>query len=132
LNESAYTRVLSVRPSLRVASDGFLVRETVAEYKQNLSARAIEVARHIELPGDLLESEKSMEIKLSGGGLLIFDEYGRLKYHVYQRLFGERQVERIQVLWELGLLSRSEYAGPALFASLHAARAEDLLVKEGW
>ena len=34
LRDGAYTEVLSVRPSTRIGIDGFVVRETVAQYYQ--------------------------------------------------------------------------------------------------
>ncbi len=40
LNEEAHTRVLSVRPCLRIARDGFVLHETVVEYHQELKVFA--------------------------------------------------------------------------------------------
>lgn len=123
LNASAYTKVLSVRPSLRIGSDGFVVRETIAEYQQTLFALLGECpeAFRERLPRDL---PKDRTLPLQGGGLLIFDEYGRLKHHVYQRVFGDRQVARIAMLWERNLMDRDLHAERLSLRGLHAARRE--------
>jgi hypothetical protein len=117
LTDDAYTRVLSVRPCLRVAPDGFTLRETVAEYKQRLNVAARSLPAPIEAPPGMPDD---FEVILHGGGTLIFDEYGRLKYHIYQRLFSERQTERLAALWASGDLTSG---GRANLARLHAGRA---------
>lgn len=101
LYENAYTRVLSVRPCLRIGPDGFALRETVAEFMQILNLQAFELKRlQIAVPEDMPKDE---EITLYGGGTLIFDEYGRLKYHVSNRLNNrERQTRRLEYLWQFG------------------------------
>src|SRR5581483_4842578 len=43
LFEDAYSHVLSVRPCMRVAPDGFVLRETVAEYMQMITLAASEL-----------------------------------------------------------------------------------------
>ncbi|MCC6551859.1 MAG: hypothetical protein IT372_02405 [Polyangiaceae bacterium] len=120
LSNEAYTHVISVRPSLRSTTDGFAVRETIAEYKQTLSLRARDARGELRRPPDM---QDSTPLTLSGGGLLIFDEYGRLKYHVYQRLWGERQSERLEVLWRRGLIDGAGRLAPRpTIASIHAER----------
>ena len=102
IRADAYTHVTSVRPSLRVVEDGFVVRETVADYSQKLDIVARDLSRYqVARPPGMPDD---MHLRLTGGGVLIFDEYGRLKYHVYQRLFGRRQSERLEKLWTLGVL----------------------------
>lgn len=76
----AYTKVISVRPCTRLSSDGFILHETVAEYIQLASLSAGELTEKIRRP--LPESTSEEEpVRLYGGGTLIFDEYGKLKYH---------------------------------------------------
>jgi len=123
LYEQAYTRVLSVRPCLRIGPDGFALRETVAEYMQIIDLKASEVKkRKIEVPDDMSPDE---EIRLSGGGALIFDEYGKLKYHVNNPLDSKlRQSRRIEYLWRYGFFkNKSAFRD---FASLHRQRANAL------
>ena len=43
LAENAYTRVQSVRPCMRITPDGFVLRETVAEYVQYITIQACEL-----------------------------------------------------------------------------------------
>lgn len=119
LNEDAYSRVLSVRPCLRIGPDGFALRETVAEYLQQIKLSAAELKNlKIGVPDDMA---KDLEITLFGGGALIFDEYGRLKFHVRTRVNdAERQTQRLKYLWDYGFIKN----GPAAFrfSSLHRQR----------
>jgi hypothetical protein len=70
------------------------------------------------MPGD-------MEVPIYGGGTLLFDDYGRLKYYIHNGLDpAKRQSERIAELWRRGEpLDRSGlYAN---FAAAHRLRAAD-------
>lgn len=119
LNEDAYSRVLSVRPCLRIGPDGFALRETVAEYLQQIKLSASELkSLKVKVPEGM---PRDLEVTLYGGGALIFDEYGRLKFHVRNRVNDdERQTQRLKYLWEFGFLK----SGPAAFrfSSLHRQR----------
>ena len=135
----AYTRVLTVRPCLRIApDDGFPLRETVAECMQQLELEARELARlRIRKPAGMPDDTK---VKLQGGITLIFDEYGRLKFAVSNQLYDEkdpevrrRQSRRLQHLWDYGQFRK----GASLtrrFSSLHRLRATGSLrvVEESW
>ena len=178
----AYAKVLSVRPCLRTGLDGFVLRETVAEYYQvaRLTPRELEVKK-ITLPREFLAELDSLKAEreakraarlasaaaangsddeadaqeddgdsvdaavdedefvtaIYGGGVLIFDEYGRLKYHVHNRIFGSRQKERLRYLWEAGLLTaeiESARYRAARLSTLHRMRAIDArrFPAEGW
>lgn len=119
LNEDAYSRVLSVRPCLRIGPDGFALRETVAEYLQQIKLEASELkSLKVKVPEGM---PKDLEVTLYGGGALIFNEYGRLKFHVRNKVNDpERQTQRLKYLWEYGFLK----SGPAAFrfSSLHRQR----------
>jgi hypothetical protein len=73
-----------------------------------------------------------------GGGVLIFDEYGRLKYHVHNDVFhAKRQARRLQYLWETGQLEpglRQARLRAARLSTLHRLRALDArrVPAEGW
>jgi hypothetical protein len=160
LSPDAYTRVLSVRPCVRVGPDGFILRETVAEYYQVARLTPEELKnKRIEAPRELVRylkrltaeraakrdarlaaepepetdripagADESVLPALYGGGVLIFDEYGRLRYHIHNDVFGQRQAGRIAYLWNAGLL-RVE-AGSARYlvarlSTLHRLRAMD-------
>lgn len=154
LRQGAYTEVLSVQPSLRVGVDGFVVRETVvqyyqvarltpeemkeqrvrapAEYLKSLAAKLKERTRAIDDADD--DKEEPADVKdieadttpLYGGGVLIFDEYGRVKYWVPNDVFGSDQKERLAYLWEEGLLEPgrgSTRLRATRLSSLHRLRA---------
>ena len=117
----AYTKVLSVRPCRRVGEDGFMLHETVAEYYQVARLTEAEYRkRNIILPEEYVSALRSQKQRTAnrrrilagaaedaepeesdegigamtavyGGGVLVFDEFGRLKYHVHNDVFGSRQ-----------------------------------------
>lgn len=100
LYEEAYTWVTSVRPCIRVAPDGFVLKETVSEYRQALDLEA----GHLKgvYPG--MRKPEGMPdatpVRLNGGGVLVFDEFGCLKFHIYSRINNPaRQNSRLDYLW---------------------------------
>jgi hypothetical protein len=122
VHKDAYTRVQSVRPCLRIGPDGFTLRETVAEYVQTLTLRASEL-QTLETPVGIPDGMRlEREVTLYGGGALVFDEYGRLKYHARNPILSPRQTPRLKYLWEYGYFTRDAYTENA-FARLHLQRA---------
>ena len=169
LRAGAYTEVLSVRPCLRVGEDGFVLRETVAEYYQVARLTPEELRQHkIKLPAgwvvEMKKARKAIQSRrakamgkmlsennqdadddsdefvtpLYGGGTIIFDEYGRLKYHIHNDIFGSRQEQRLAYLYEAGLLKSSQSGDARLSAArlstVHRLRALDArrFPREGW
>jgi len=139
LHDAAYTRVLSVRPCVRLApEDGFALRETVAEVLQQLSVRAGELARHgIEKPDGMPDATPLM---LLGGVTLVFDEYGQVKYAIGDGVYDParpgvqaRQGQRLASLWEHGYF-RPGAANARRFAAVHRNRSvgATTLAKERW
>jgi hypothetical protein len=124
LDREAFTRVNWVRPALRIAPDGFALRETVAEYTQQLDVAASELARlGIDKPEEM---PNDLPVSLFGGGTLVFDEYGRLKFHVCNRIGNAtKQTERLQWLWVHGHFDRGRSRRLHL-ATLHRQRATSL------
>jgi len=156
LRDGAYTQVLSVRPCVRTGRDGFVVRETVAEFYQvarltpdELVAVGVKAPRAylLELTkaararasaaeedpaaanggqGEAVEDLEGDTTPLYGGAVLIFDEYGRVKYWIHNDVFGRRQRKRLAYLWEQGLLQPGR-GGARLratpFATTHRLRA---------
>jgi hypothetical protein len=120
IDPSAFTRVSSVRPCLRIGpEDGLPVRETVAECIQYLSVPAGELSAYgLKRPKGMPDDEN---VVLEGGSTLILDEYGMLKYELFNGLFEGAQ-ERIDYLFEQGY-----YDPGASFAvrlsNLHRRRA---------
>jgi len=126
LDESAYTRVISVRPCRRMGPDGFTLRETVAEYIQMITLRAEELQQFdppINIPDGMPNDQ---EVTLYGGGALIFDEYGRIKYHVNNRIRNvPRQGPRLEYLWQFGYFD-DKAETENVFARMHLQRALNL------
>ena len=133
LVDGVFTHVNSVRPCLRVGpDDGFFLRETVAEYEQQVKLLASELGQFRD---GVVKNRKGVrkpdgmpaetEVILQGGRTLIFDEYGRLKYHVNNRLDDvEKQTERLQHLWDYGEFSKGKTIRRK-FSSIHRLRALD-------
>lgn len=172
LREEAYTRVLSVRPCVRVGIDGFTLRETVAEYYQvasltldELRSFGIRVPRGLALllkgdsreeagdGGEEVNGQDAGEsadgddgagaktIEIQGGGALIFDEYGRLKYLVSNDVLdATRQSKRLADLFRFGYFRAPQRRGGALttggpaFSTTHQLRSLDKtrMPGEGW
>jgi hypothetical protein len=133
LCEEAFTRVASVRPSMRVARDGFVLRETVAEYIQILDLKARDLVT-LQLPADGKQKPRSAgirapkgleewrHIRMYGGGVLIFDEYGRLKHHIHNSVLNKKnQNRRLQYLFDAGLLTKPRTGPNRSFAVTHTA-----------
>jgi hypothetical protein len=124
LCDEAYTEVAAVRPCLRVDQDGFTLRETVADYVQILMVRADELCT-IEIPGrrERIEQPEGLadwkQVRLLGGGALIFDEFGRLKYHIRNAVLNPvKQSGRLRHLFAAGFFDRQDGVATS-FEALH-------------
>jgi hypothetical protein len=123
LDENAYTKVQSVRPCLRISPDGFALRETVAEYVQYSTVRASELQQLPTPIGKPKGMPPDKEVTLYGGGTLIFDEYGRLKYHIRNRIFDQhKQTERLDYLWKFGYFTHEDFS-QNFFSRMHLRRS---------
>jgi hypothetical protein len=116
VDENAYTKVEAVWPCYRVGPDGFFLRETVAVYSQQIRLQAKELSKlELRKPADMPNDQA---LTVYGGGTVIFDESGRLKYHVRNRIRNSRrQNPRLEYLWENGMLNAKKS-----FAALHLER----------
>jgi hypothetical protein len=137
-----YLQVEALRPALRVGPDGLIVQEVICDYTQvlELSARqARDMAEREEaltMPAkDALEDD--VPLQFWGGGTLIFDQFGRAKYHQHKDLDDwERQTRRLDHLLRKGLFdsrgrlgfSTGTSTGMA-FADMHAP---DYTAGEAW
>jgi hypothetical protein len=116
VDEGAYTNVEGVVPCYRVSSDGFVLQETVATYSQQVRMQASELKsfglkKPVTMPDD-------QDLTIYGGGALIFDDSGRLKYQVRNRIrSAARQNPRLEYLWESGELNTQ-----MAFGALHLDR----------
>ncbi len=99
LCDQAYTTVGGVRPCLRIDQDGFALRETVADYVQILTVNADEL-ESIPIPGTdaRIQRPEGLQdwwtVRLLGGGALLFDEFGHLKYHIRNALLNPAHQSR--------------------------------------
>ncbi len=165
LRDGAYTEVLSVRPSTRIGVDGFVVRETVAQYYQVARLTPEEMRQvkvhapreYLRMLADALRAKAAtadgndddvapaLDVSdveadttpLYGGAVLIFDEYGRVKYWVHNDVFGKDQSKRLAYLWEEGLLQPgrgSTRLRATRLSTLHRLRAlgSHIAQKDRW
>ena len=166
LRTGAHTQVLSVRPCVRTGIDGFQLRETMVQYYQVARLTPSELKEvGITAPAEYLQGLRAAEREqrarrappeaagaqadakpdgetdvttpLYGGGILVFDEYNRLKYWVHNDVFGSKQSERLKYLWTTGQLEpradRARYRAARL-STLHRLRALDARrsPSQGW
>lgn len=99
-----YIHVEHVRPSVRVGPDGMIVAETVAEYIQFLEGTPGGLSRAIGLrmPRDVPSGTR---VRVLGGGTIVFDQFGRAKYHHRKDIRDTtRQRRRLNYLINNGLL----------------------------
>lgn len=122
VDSRGYTQVISVRPCIRRGPDGFTLRETVCEYIQIAELFAAELGAYLGIarPPDMSSRQR---LTVYGGGVLAFDQYGRIKYHVSRPLAdAARQARRLDYLWRNGYLDRAE-GDRVRFSELHRQRA---------
>jgi hypothetical protein len=126
-----HTVVTSVRPSVRVGPDGLVVAEVVAEYTQTVNLTGADLpglpgAFAFEAPAGI---DADTKLQLWGGGVLVFDQFGRAKYHVRKPIGdGERQRRRLEYLVAHELSDDQDRFGFTLphargqrFAALHVS-----------
>lgn len=116
-------KVLSVRQSQRVGPDGFVLRETVCEYviTANIFGSEIPSTLGTDRPAGM---DTKTRVTAYGSGAVVFDQYGRVKYHIARRLHdGPRQKKRLEYLYD-GLVPPEPVSDRDAFASLHRMRAE--------
>lgn len=119
VDPDAFTRVISMRPCVRVSRDGSVLRESLVEYVQTLQVQAYELAR-MGIPKPAALSGQTT-IRLYGGGTLIFNEFGQLKFHIGTGVRSKLQGERLVHLFERGAFNREETRLTS-FAQLHRRR----------
>lgn len=125
LNRNWQTRVENVRPSVRTGPDGLIISEVVADYVQRLQLDAGEAKRMgVRLPTGV---DPATPLELWGGGVVVFDQFGRAKLHQQKPLADwNRQSRRLAYLARHGLSDRSGRLGFTIstprgqrFAALH-------------
>jgi hypothetical protein len=122
IDDRAYAQVLSVRPSLRFGPDGFLLRESVCEYtlRANIFGSELGTVCNMVRPDDIKTTDS---FTVYGAGTLIFDQYGRVKYHIQRPLNDAAwQAKRIEYLRRYGMTGARDESGNQ-FAEFHRLRA---------
>jgi len=135
INRDFRVHVDALHPSVRVGPDGLVVPEVIADYVQTLELTAGELkskAGWRSLPRGL---PPSTPIKLLGGGVIVFDQFGRAKLQFSKPLDDwSRQRRRLEYLVSRNLGDRGgrfgfSYSLPKgqRFALLHRSdhRAEE-------
>ena len=103
LDPRFYIHVEHVRPTVRVGPDGMVVAETVAEYVQFLDGTpaGLSGAIGLRMPGRVPDGTR---VRVLGGGTIVFDQFGRAKYHHRKDLRDTaRQLRRLNYLLDNGL-----------------------------
>ncbi len=121
LDDRCYTRIESVRSSVRQSPDGFFLKETFCEYVQvlNLYAAEVKAVLGIDRPDGMPTTQR---VTAYGGGTLVFDQYGRIKYHISKSFKDpDMQSARLQYLWDQDLLEKPRSARHR-FANIHRSR----------
>ena len=119
IDPEAFTRVTAVHPVVRVSNDGLVLRETVVEYVQSMRVFAGELGKlGIKKPQGL---SGQTFLPLYGGGTLVFDDFGRVKFHIGTGIRSEKQSARLQSLFEQGAFNRED-DDRTHFAGLHRRR----------
>lgn len=120
MSERAYAEVLSIDSASRVGPDGIALHETVCQYTERLDMFGAEF-------NTLLKAKRPEGMRTTtrftahGGGVLILDQYGQVKYHIANRLEdGPRQAKRAAYLLGTGRVGSQD--GRMRFATLHQNR----------
>ena len=122
LSERAYTEVISIDSAQRTGPDGISVNETICQYSQRADLFGAEAKSVLgaRLPDGL---KTSTRLTAYGGGVLVLDQYGQVKYHIANPLKGgERQSDRLACLAESGGLDARAAGGRMRFALCHLDR----------
>ena len=113
-----YLHVEGVHPSTRIGPDGFVANETVADYVQEVIATPAEL-RGLAGPDFARGVPDDVPVKVFGGGTLIFDQFGGVKYHQTKPLTDwTRQQARLDYLVRRAAWDRSGRLGFSFRTSL--------------
>ena len=128
VSADALTTVNFVKPSVRTGPDGFLLRETIVEYLQLFGVQGRDLkALKVKKPRDMPDSEP---VRLLGGGTLVFDDYGRLKFHIGSGVLSHNQSDRVERTWRAG----PETLALRRFEAMHRQRmlGGKVRLRAGW
>ncbi|MGH9175704.1 MAG: hypothetical protein ACRD1H_15165, partial [Vicinamibacterales bacterium] len=103
-----YTHVDDVKPSVRIGPNGAVVAEWLVDYVQELIITSAELDQLVQQQRPSWKAPDGLQpdtlLKIWGGGTLVFDEFGGLKYHQFKCLDDwDRQHRRLEFLVRRGL-----------------------------
>ncbi|MFT4218234.1 MAG: hypothetical protein QM619_13765 [Micropruina sp.] len=125
------TRVDRVLSSTRVGEDGLIVNEILADYTQSIVTTADRLPAGMTRPDGM---DPGASVTLWGGGVLIFDQFGRFRLHQRKPILDtDRQQRRLEILFARdikaqrggGFGSSDGVNADDRFAVLHARRSAD-------
>ncbi|MBA3618030.1 MAG: hypothetical protein H0W56_00230 [Acidothermales bacterium] len=124
------TRVERVLGCSRVGPDGALVNEVIADYVQTLRTTAEDLPPGVNAPAGM---PPDTPVELWGGGVLVFDQFGRFRLHQRKPILdGERQSRRLAHLFAEGIRGRDGGFGTSdglgdrrRFSLLHHGSTQD-------
>jgi hypothetical protein len=124
------TRVDRVLATTRVGADGLIVNEILADYTQWIRTTAARLPPGMKRPEGM---KPDASVALWGGGVLVFDQFGRFRLHQRKPILDvDRQQRRLQLLFDRQLqdsrggFGSSDGVNPdERFALLHASRSEE-------
>lgn len=125
------TRVDRVLSTTRVGPDGLIVNEVLADYTQLLRTTAGRLPPGMTAPDGM---DPDAVVELWGGGVLVFDQFGRFRLHQRKPILDiDRQDRRLAHLFEQGLHdSKGGYGttdgvrADERFALLHQEQSEEV------
>lgn len=104
------TKVERVMTSTRVGPDGLVVSEILADYTQRFETTAGDLPPGMSAPEGM---DPETKVELRGGGVLVFDQFGRFRLHQRKPILDvDRQNRRLQLLFKNGLLDPKDGSRP--------------------
>jgi len=112
LDRTWRTSIEFLRPSVRIGPDGLVVSELLVGYVQDVELTAAQArALGVEIPAGLGDD---VPLSLSGGGVIVFDQFHRVRLHQRKPLEDwQRHSRRLAHLVEIGALRAAEEGAPA-------------------
>lgn len=124
------TRVDRVLATTRVGPDGLIINEILADYTQSIITTADRLPQGVRRPDGM---DPKARVTLWGGGVLVFDQFGRFRLHQRKPILdADRQSRRLknlfdrQIMDQRGGFGSSDGVNPdERFALLHPRRSAD-------
>jgi hypothetical protein len=122
ISERAYTEVISIDSASRVGPDGIALDETICQYVQRIDLFGAEFKALLgtDRPAGMRTTDR---FTAYGGGVVVLDQYGQVKYHIANRLDdATRQLARAEYLIDTGQIGGAGEPDRLRFAMTHLQR----------